>query len=123
LTIANSLEYGLSSYVFSRSTTHARAIADQLEAGSVVINDVHSDIASPEVPFGGIKSSGFGRIHGAEGFYSMSYIKHVSVNRTRLPARSPFWFPYERKDFRRGLAALRLLFAGRGPLGRLSKWL
>src|SRR5690606_13526953 len=51
LAIANSLPLGLSSYVFSRDTEHAESLARRIEAGSVVINDVHSDIASPEVPF------------------------------------------------------------------------
>ncbi len=123
IAIANSLPYGLTSYVFSKDTARAEAIASEIEAGSVVVNDVHSDIASPEVPFGGIKNSGYGRIHGSEGLRAMCHVKHVSVNRTPLPARSPFWFPYDQRDFSRALKGLRLLFGGRGPLSRLAKWL
>ena len=121
--IANSLPFGLSSYVFSKNTKHAEAIAGRLEAGSVVINDVHSDIATPEVPFGGIKLSGYGKVHGIEGLRSMCYTKHISVNRTPLPGRSPFWFPYNTKDIPRALAGMRLLFTRHGPFGRLSRWL
>lgn len=123
IAIANSLPLGLSSYVFGKDTKKAEALAQRLEAGSVVINDVHSDIASPEVPFGGIKQSGYGKVHGLEGLRSMCWIKHVSVNRTPLPARSPFWFPYSTRDVPRALAALRLLFTRHGPAGRLAKWL
>ncbi len=123
ISIANSLPYGLSSYVFSRNTRRAEAIARQLEAGSVVINDVHSDIATPEVPFGGIKLSGYGRIHGPEGLRSMCFVKHISLNRTPLPARSPFWFPYSAKDFARVLAGLKLLYSKRKFLGRPATWL
>ena len=123
VSIANSLPYGLSAYVFSRNTRRAQTIARQIEAGSVVINDVHSDIASPEVPFGGIKLSGYGRVHGPEGLRGMCFIKHVSVNRTPLPARSPFWFPYAAKDFARALAGLRFLYSKRKVLGRPSSWL
>lgn len=123
LAIANSLPLGLSSYVFSRDTEHAESLARRIEAGSVVINDVHSDIASPEVPFGGIKLSGYGKVHGVEGLRSMCSLKHVSANRTPLPTRSPFWFPYDSRDIPRALRGLRLLFTRHGPLGRLSQWL
>lgn len=123
LAIANSLPLGLSSYVFGKDTKKAEALAQRLEAGSVVINDVHSDIASPEVPFGGIKNSGYGKVHGLEGLRSMCWAKHISVNRTPLPARSPFWFPYSSRDIPRALAGLRLLFTRHGPAGRLAKWL
>jgi len=123
LSIANSLPLGLSSYVFSRDTAHAEAVARRVEAGSVVVNDVHSDIASPEVPFGGIKLSGYGKVHGIEGLRSMCITKHVSVNRTPLPSRSPFWFPYDARDIPRALRGLSLLFKKHGPLGRLSEWL
>jgi len=123
LRVANSLPLGLSSYVFSRDIEHAEAIARRIEAGSVVINDVASDIASPEVPFGGIKQSGYGKVHGREGLRSMCYTKHISSNRTPLPARSPFWFPYDSRDIPRALRGLKLLFTRHGPLGRLSQWL
>ncbi|HEU5077219.1 MAG TPA: aldehyde dehydrogenase family protein [Polyangiaceae bacterium] len=123
LSVANSLPLGLSSYVFSRDTEHAAALARRIEAGSVVVNDVASDIASPEVPFGGIKRSGYGKVHGIEGLRSMCYAKHVSTNRTPLPVRSPFWFPYDSRDIPHALRGLRLLFTRHGPLGRLSKWL
>ena len=121
--VANDSPLGLTSYVFSQDTEHAATLAAQLRAGSTVINDVHSDIASPEVPFGGVKHSGYGRIHGIEGLRGMCHVKHVSVNRTALPKRSPFWFPYHQADFARVLAGMRLLFSGSGPLGRLSRWL
>lgn len=122
LAIANSLPLGLSSSVFSKNLAHASAVARQVQAGSVTINDVHSDISSPEVPFGGIRLSGYGRIHGVEGLRSMCWVKHISMNRTPLPARSPFWFPYRSQDFRRALGGMRLLFQ-RGRLGRLVRWL
>jgi succinate-semialdehyde dehydrogenase/glutarate-semialdehyde dehydrogenase len=123
LGIANSLPLGLSSYVFSKDTARAERIATRLAAGSVLINDVHSDIGSPEVPFGGIKNSGYGKVHGSAGLRGMCFVKHVGMNRLPLPARSPFWFPYRQADFPRALGALRALFSGTGPFGRLAKWL
>lgn len=121
--VANALPYGLSAYIFSKDTTKARRLATRIEAGSVVINDVGSDIGTPDVPFGGIKYSGYGRVHGPEGLRSMCHVKHVSYNRFPLPDRSPFWFPYTEKSFAQTLRGIRMLYSSKGPLGRLAKWL
>jgi len=57
--VANHSTYGLGAAVFTKSRRTAERIARQLEVGNVAINDfVRSD---PELPFGGIKQSGYGR--------------------------------------------------------------
>ena len=56
--IANDTEYGLAAYVQSADVTAARAIADRLRAGQVIINDAPRDLMAP---FGGYKQSGNGR--------------------------------------------------------------
>jgi succinate-semialdehyde dehydrogenase / glutarate-semialdehyde dehydrogenase len=61
---ANRLPYGLASYAYTRSTRTAAALANQVEAGMLTIN--HNGLALPEVPFGGIKDSGYGSEGGAE---------------------------------------------------------
>ena len=63
---ANALPFGLASYVFTRSLQTATRVGDGLEAGMVNIN--HSGMAHPELPFGGIKDSGFGSEGGTESF-------------------------------------------------------
>ncbi|GAA4956961.1 hypothetical protein GCM10023205_19100 [Yinghuangia aomiensis] len=57
--IANDTPYGLGSYVFTTDPEQARRVADRIEAGMVFVNGVQADGA--ELPFGGIKRSGFGR--------------------------------------------------------------
>ncbi|MFV0461515.1 MAG: NAD-dependent succinate-semialdehyde dehydrogenase [Actinomycetales bacterium] len=57
--LANSTPYGLGSYVFSTDSQQAMRVADQIEAGMVFVNGV--GLESAELPFGGIKRSGFGR--------------------------------------------------------------
>ncbi|MEQ6903076.1 NAD-dependent succinate-semialdehyde dehydrogenase [Nocardioides sp. YIM 152588] len=57
--IANDTPYGLGSYVFSDDAEQAQRVADQIEAGMVYVNGVGLDAA--ELPFGGVKRSGFGR--------------------------------------------------------------
>lgn len=66
LSVANSLPFGLASYVFTRSTHAAHVLSRGLEAGMVNIN--HFGMGPSEVPFGGIKDSGFGSEGGTETF-------------------------------------------------------
>jgi succinate-semialdehyde dehydrogenase/glutarate-semialdehyde dehydrogenase len=74
--LANALPYGLASYVFTTSLRTAARAADALEAGMVNIN--HSGMAHPELPFGGVKDSGFGSEGGTESFDSYLVTKLVT---------------------------------------------
>lgn len=73
---ANALPFGLASYVFTRSLQTATRVGDGLEAGMVNIN--HSGMAHPELPFGGIKDSGFGSEGGIESFDSFLSTKLIT---------------------------------------------
>ncbi len=57
--LANDTPYGLGSYLFTTDKDQALRIADQIDAGMVFVNVVGAD--APELPFGGMKRSGFGR--------------------------------------------------------------
>ena len=61
---ANRLPYGLASYAFARSTKTAMALAQSVEAGMLTIN--HIGFAQQELPFGGVKDSGYGSEGGSE---------------------------------------------------------
>lgn len=63
---ANSLPFGLASYVFTNSIATSTAVSNGLEAGMVNIN--HFGMAPPELPFGGVKDSGIGSEGGTETF-------------------------------------------------------
>lgn len=65
---ANASEYGLNASVFSGSIRRARRVADQLDAGSVNINEGYrASFSSTDAPMGGMKQSGVGRRNGTEG--------------------------------------------------------
>ena len=73
---ANRLPYGLASYAFTRSAKTAASIGSALEAGMVTIN--HIGLALPEVPFGGVKDSGYGTEGGMEALDGYLNIKFVT---------------------------------------------
>jgi succinate-semialdehyde dehydrogenase / glutarate-semialdehyde dehydrogenase len=76
--LANDTEYGLGSYVFTNDAEQAVRVADQIEAGMVFVNCVGAD--GVELPFGGIKASGFGRELGRFGMEEFVNKKLIRVN-------------------------------------------
>ncbi len=73
---ANRLPFGLASYAYTRSARTANAIAAAVEAGMMSIN--HHGLALPEVPFGGVKDSGYGSEGGLEAIEAYLNTKFVS---------------------------------------------
>ena len=73
---ANRLPYGLAAYAYTRSAKTANAIAAAVETGMMSIN--HHGLALPEVPFGGVKDSGYGSEGGSEAIEAYLNTKFVS---------------------------------------------
>ena len=73
---ANRLPFGLASYAYTRSAKTANAIAAAVEAGMMAIN--HHGLALPEVPFGGVKDSGYGTEGGSEAIEGYLNTKFVT---------------------------------------------
>ena len=75
--VANDTPYGLGAYVFSTDVDQALRVADQLDAGMVSINVAGGE--GPEVPFGGVKRSGFGRELGRLGVDEFANRKLIRI--------------------------------------------
>jgi succinate-semialdehyde dehydrogenase/glutarate-semialdehyde dehydrogenase len=120
IALANDSHLGLNAYVFTESRERARLYAERVEAGSVVVNDVLSNYATAEAPFGGIKQSGWGRVHGVEGLRAMCATKHVSWERFRIPL-PPHWYPYTAKSFHWLQRGVRVLFGGGSLVKRVGE--
>lgn len=88
---ANGTPFGLDASVWSRDRERARRIADRLIAGTVLINDHLINYAIPDIPFGGVGHSGFGRVHGPEGLREMVRPKAIVEDRLSLNPE-PHWF-------------------------------
>ena len=73
---ANRLPYGLAAYAYTRSAKTAQAIAAAVETGMISIN--HHGLALPEVPFGGVKDSGYGSEGGSEAIEAYLNTKFIS---------------------------------------------
>jgi acyl-CoA reductase-like NAD-dependent aldehyde dehydrogenase len=83
--LSNASSYGLAAAVFSKR--NGERIASKLACGMVSINSVFLFAAVPSVPFGGVKDSGYGRIHGAEGLLEYTYARTVVKTRFRIPLK------------------------------------
>ncbi|MDO5502596.1 MAG: succinic semialdehyde dehydrogenase [Actinomycetia bacterium] len=78
--LANDTEYGLNAAVLTGSVRHGRAIASRLRAGTVNINEAYAAAwASMGAPMGGMKASGIGRRHGAEGILKYTESQNVTA--------------------------------------------
>jgi succinate-semialdehyde dehydrogenase/glutarate-semialdehyde dehydrogenase len=72
---ANSVEYGLAGYAFTNRADYIDQMIDEVEVGNLSINTLEASM--PETPFGGIKSSGYGREGGSEGLDNYMTVKNV----------------------------------------------
>jgi len=117
--LANDSPYGLNSSVWTEDPDLGEQVANRLQAGNVCINDCIVSYAVTGLPFGGVKSSGMGRVHGAEGLREMSNVKSVLGRRVKVP-RELWWFPVPKHLDRIAIATMRARFGTgiRTKLGR-----
>ncbi len=91
----NDSQYGLVASVFGRDLSLAESVARELQAGSVLINEVTYTAGVPETPWGGIKESGIGRKHSDQGLLEFVNVRHIHKPRySWLSFKAVWWFPY-----------------------------
>lgn len=106
--LANQSDYGLTASVWGNKLANAEAVARDLDAGTVLINDCLFSHASPQVPWGGIKKSGFGRTHSYFGLMDLVNIKHISID-SAGGAHRLWWYPYNLPHMETARGGLRFL--------------
>lgn len=110
--LANDSPLGLLAYVFTQDRERGKRIAERLEAGTVMINDVLHTFACPETPWGGVKQSGLGRTHSVLGLRELCQTRHVNYDRVAF-GREVWWYPYRDGTYKALLRGARLLFGKR----------
>ncbi len=88
IAIANDTSYGLASSLWSGDNDRALTIANEIEAGSVWINDAHQ--INCQVPFGGYKQSGLGRELGPDALDEYTETKNVHLDLSGRRDRRPY---------------------------------
>lgn len=85
--LANDSEYGLAAAVFSRDVARALRVAKQIQCGICHINSstVHDEA---QMPFGGVKASGYGRFGGTASIHEFTDLRWITVQTT--PRQYPF---------------------------------
>ncbi|HLS79478.1 MAG TPA: aldehyde dehydrogenase family protein [Nocardia sp.] len=81
--LANKSKYGLSSSVYSKK--NGLAIARRLEVGATSVNSVLGFAAIPGLPFGGVRESGIGRIHGEPGLREFTRPHSIAIQKFAIP--------------------------------------
>lgn len=76
----NDSDYGLNAAIYSRDVAGARAIANRIRAGTVNVNEVYAAaFGSIDAPMGGMRQSGMGRRHGAQGILKYTEAQTVAT--------------------------------------------
>ncbi len=112
--LANDSAFGLNASVWSRNIPAAERLARQLQVGNWAVNDVVRNIGHPGLGFGGVKHSGFGRYHGAEGLLAFSYPVSSLTSRSRSEVEAN-WFPYGAERYAQLRGFLDFMY-GEGPI-------
>jgi acyl-CoA reductase-like NAD-dependent aldehyde dehydrogenase len=126
--LANDSEYGLAASIFTGDRKRGEALAQRIDAGTVMVNDVLACFGISEAPHGGVKASGIGRTHGRFGLEEMVWPKYVDSD--RLPRMKKLWwygygpaFAAQMNGFVELLFAKRLTNRLRGALKSTQSYL
>ena len=88
--LANDSDFGLTASVWTNDLQKGNRIAEQIEAGTVTVNEVLYTHGIAQTPWGGVKQSGYGRTHGKLGLLELVSPQHIHVN--RLPHLADLWW-------------------------------
>ncbi len=91
--LANDSEFGLTASVWTRDLRKGKRVAEQIEAGTVCVNEVLYTHGIGQTPWGGFKNSGRGRTHGLEGLMELVQPQHIHVNKLAILPNA-WWMPY-----------------------------
>jgi delta 1-pyrroline-5-carboxylate dehydrogenase len=112
ITEANDTIFGLNASVWTKDLDRGERVARKLKVGNCAINDVIKNIGNPDLPFGGTRQSGFGKIHGPEGLRNFCVTKSIMVNDGKYE-REINWFPYSSQLYDNLKKFMDFIYAGK----------
>jgi succinate-semialdehyde dehydrogenase/glutarate-semialdehyde dehydrogenase len=115
--LANDSEFGLAASVWTRDRKRGEAMARQIKAGTVMVNDMISCFGISEAPHGGFKQSGIGRTHGEMGLAEMVQVKYIDSE--LLPNVPRVWWYGYGDRFQQQIESMVQLTFGGGLTARL----
>ncbi len=93
----NAKDKPLALYIFSNDRSNQQRVLNSTSSGGVCVNDVLVHISNPNLPFGGVNSSGMGSCHGVFGFKNFSHERAV-VFQSKFGLTKLIYPPYEKKQ-------------------------
>jgi acyl-CoA reductase-like NAD-dependent aldehyde dehydrogenase len=112
LRLANDSLYGLNASVFTKDRAKGERMAARVEAGITCVNDVIAGFGVTDAPSGGLKESGIGKRHGAEGIRRFCHQQVVVTDRFGMKSEL-FWYPYTARTERLLSRLLGIVFSSR----------
>jgi succinate-semialdehyde dehydrogenase/glutarate-semialdehyde dehydrogenase len=91
--MVNDNPYGLTSSVWTQDIERGRKIAEEINTGTMMINEVVYTFALASTPWGGNKQSGIGRTHGKYGFLETTQPLHLNIDKSA--STDMWWMPYD----------------------------
>lgn len=91
--MVNDNPYGLTSSVWTQDIEHGRKIAEEINTGTMMINEAVYTFALASTPWGGNKQSAIGRSHGKYGFLEATRPLHINTDKSVYP--DMWWMPYD----------------------------
>lgn len=113
---ANDTPYGLTASVWTADAARGRRVARALKVGGVSINSVMATEAHPDLPFGGVKESGYGRYRGEHGLHGFCNTKSVLIDKQSKKIEAN-WYPYSAQKYQLFERLLDAAFGARGVAG------
>ncbi|PXX58443.1 acyl-CoA reductase-like NAD-dependent aldehyde dehydrogenase [Nocardia tenerifensis] len=116
--LANDSKYGLAATIMTRDHKRGERLARRIEAGSVSVNDMLTHCFALGLPMGGVKTSGIGTRHGADGIRKFCKKQAVLVARS-FPNRDVHFYPTDARISPKLLKAVQLLYGTAGKVANL----
>jgi acyl-CoA reductase-like NAD-dependent aldehyde dehydrogenase len=117
IALANDSEYGLNGNVWTTNEQRGLEIAERIQTGGVCVNDMAITYGVPEAPFGGVKSSGIGKVNGEVGIKGYAHCKPITSDRKKGKGKIQGGYPYTAQSEKELWGAIKYLMGT-----RLGRW-